>query len=70
MRIHCDIEEVQLENDEGREVDGVKVTCSECGNETESFGTGPNSVRRCLVLMRDECPMGGSNFYITDEEEE
>lgn len=63
MRVKCDIEEVTLENDSGREVEGVCATCQECGHETESFGTGEASVKRCLALMREECPEDGNNFY-------
>lgn len=63
MRVSCEITETELENDEGRTVDGVCATCSRCGHETESFGTGDNSRRRCLVLMREQCPEDQSNFY-------
>lgn len=63
-RIECETEEVTLENDEGIEVDGVQATCSRCGHETESFGTSERSVKRCLVLMREECPEGENNYYV------
>ena len=35
-----------------------------CQHTTESFGTGEKSVKRCLVLMRQECPEGEENFYV------
>ena len=38
------------------------VVC--CQHTTESFGTGEKSVKRCLVLMRQECPEGEENFYV------
>src|SRR5206468_282498 len=41
----------------------VRATCSRCGHETESGGTGENSIKRCLVLMRGECPQGENNRY-------
>lgn len=66
MRIECEIIQTEITNDEGREVAGVCATCSKCGHETESFGTGDASVRRCLVVMRDECPKGENNFYVAD----
>ena len=47
---------VDLEGDYSAEVEGVRATCSRCGHETESFGTSGASVRRCLVLLREECP--------------
>lgn len=62
-RVECDVEEVEIENDDGRPVPGVRATCSRCGHETESFGTGPDSVTRCLVLLREGCPEGEHNFY-------
>jgi hypothetical protein len=42
---------------------GVRATCNECSHQTESFGTGGDSRRRCLALLRDECPMGETNWY-------
>jgi hypothetical protein len=67
MRVACSIEE--LEGDYGS-VQGVVATCSECGHETESFGTSDRSRRRCLALMREECPDGSSNYYVDEEEDE
>ncbi len=66
MRVLCAISSVTLEGDHG-EVDGVSAECSRCGHETESFGTSEASVKRCLVVMREECPHGENNFY-TDEQ--
>ena len=67
MRVECEIEEVILENDEGRDVEGVQATCSKCDHQTESFGRSDKSVKRCLVLMREECPQGEDNFYVGDD---
>lgn len=69
MRVRCEVEDVGLENDEGREVPGVCATCSRCGHATESFGTEGPSVRRCLALLREECPEGESNFYVAEGDE-
>jgi hypothetical protein len=66
MKIECEVEEVELKNDHGREVPGVRVTCGECEHSTESFGTGSVSIRRCFVLLREECPNSGDNYYVTD----
>jgi hypothetical protein len=63
-RVEASIEEVDIENEGGRMQDGVRATCSRCDHETEAFGTGPKSRRRCLVLLRDECPMHEENFYV------
>jgi hypothetical protein len=66
MKVLCEIEETELENEDGREVPGMSATCARCGHETESFGTGDNSRKRCLVLMREECPKGEHNFYVSE----
>ena len=42
---------------------GVVACCGRCGHSTTSFGTGEASVRRCLALLREECPRGEINFY-------
>ena len=70
MKVPCSIDFVDLENDDGREIEGVRATCSRCGNETESFGGESVSVRRCLVLMREECPEGEVNFYVAEDGED
>lgn len=58
----CEVEEIELEGDYG-DVESVRVTCTKCGHATESYGTGDASRRRCLALLREECPRGESNFY-------
>ena len=67
MRVAVTIEEDVAENDNGIEVPCVIATCSRCGNETMSFGTGEASRKRCLALMREGCPEGETNFYIDGE---
>jgi hypothetical protein len=68
MTVSCEVQEVILYSQTGRPVDGVRVICSRCEHETESFGTGEASVRRCLALLREECPEDEDNYYVTDEE--
>lgn len=67
MQVKCEIEEVDLENEHGTVVEGLRATCDRCLHETESFGTGPASQKRCLALMREECPKGERNFYVDGE---
>jgi hypothetical protein len=66
MEVTCSIDYCELENDDGRAIDSVSVTCSRCDHETQSYGDSSASVRRCLLLMRDECPRGERNWYIAD----
>jgi len=58
-RVECEVDEEMVE---GRR--GVIATCSMCGYQTESYGTSEASVKRCLALMREECPDGKRNFYV------
>lgn len=66
MNVSCEVLEIELEGDYGM-IDSVEVVCGRCGHFTQSFGTGPASIRRCLALLREECPKKERNFY---EEEE
>jgi len=66
MRVKCEIEEIEIEGDYAM-MDGVMATCSRCEHTTESAGTGPNSITRCLALLREECPRRERNFYVKPE---
>ena len=67
-RVPCDIINTERE---GRE--GVQATCSDCGHQTFSYGRGEASRKRCLVLMREECPQRQQDLdwknYYTDSDE-
>ena len=67
MKIPCSVHFTELENDDGQLIDAVSATCSRCDHETYSFGTSDRSVRRCLVLMRKECPEHENNFYTSND---
>lgn len=69
MRVECYVEDVDLDGDYAT-VPGVAATCSRCDHETESFGTSAVSVRRCMVLMREECPMNERNYYFATHGED
>jgi hypothetical protein len=66
MKVECEIHETELENDSGRTVDGVIAECSRCGHREESFGTSEASRKRCLVMLRENCPKGELNFYVEE----
>lgn len=63
--VPCEVEEIELEGDYG-DIESVRVTCSKCGHETESFGTGDASIKRCLALLNEECPNGENNYYVEE----
>lgn len=68
MKITCEIQHVDLQSDQGRDVEGVVATCSRCGHSEESFGTSEASIRRCLVLLRESCPRRERNYYVSEGE--
>lgn len=61
-RVECEVEEV-TEDDQP----AILATCTVCEHTTLSFGTTERSVKRCLVLMREQCPQGEENFYVEEK---
>ena len=68
-RVECEIEFYTAENEKGTKVPSVRAICTECGHETTSFGESEKSIKRCLVLMSEECPEGRKNFYVKEGED-
>lgn len=64
--VKCAVEFTTKENDNGREQACVVVKCEECDHETWSWGDSDRSVRRCLALLGEECPMDEKNFYVRE----
>lgn len=72
-RRECNADIKEVENDNGVTLPAVFVECPDCGAITESFGTGPRSVRRCLALMKEACTCDDAQstyFFTTDLESE
>ena len=69
-RVTTRIEEVTLTTEDGGEVQGVQATCDRCDHLTESFGISETSRRRCLALLREECPEEELNFYVDPEDDD
>ncbi|MFM9962884.1 MAG: hypothetical protein ACKV2Q_16865 [Planctomycetaceae bacterium] len=67
MIITCELGTTTTENENGKEVESTLARCSRCGHETTSFGTSNGSIKRCLWLMRQECPRREQNFYFDEE---
>lgn len=55
---------VDVEGDYGS-FEGVEVTCDRCGHAEQSGGTHDGSRTRCAYLLRENCPRGEKNFYLT-----
>lgn len=65
MRVPCTVEYRELQGEYGP-VDGVVVTCSRCEKQTESFGQGDISLKRCFALLRQDCDE--RNYYVQEYE--
>lgn len=59
-----------VENERGQLVPGCVATCSQCQHKEESFGDGIKSQKRCLAMLRENCPEGESNFYVNPDADE
>lgn len=69
-RVDVAMEFKLVENEKGRMVPGCEATCSVCNHKESSFGEGMPSQKRCLALLRKNCPQGGGNFYIDPDADE
>ena len=56
-----------LMNDNSRAQAGVEVTCTRCGHMERSFGEGAKSIKRCLALLRENCPEDETNYYKVED---
>lgn len=65
-KIKCEIEDINVENENGYDVPGTMATCGKCGHTTECFGTSQSSINWCLRQLREECPNNEKNFYEED----
>jgi hypothetical protein len=64
VKVSVTVEEVEMEVEDGRLVDGVELCCGRCGRTVEVFGTSDASVRRGCVMLRESCPKGEKNIYM------
>lgn len=60
-KVECEIEEIEQDGQPA-----IQATCTACEHTTVSYGTSDRSIKRCLVLMREECPEGETNFYVEE----
>jgi hypothetical protein len=67
-RIAATVEESdEIENEDGRMVTGLIITCTKCGHSVEVYGTSDASARRGGVMLHETCPKHGNNFYVVEE---
>lgn len=63
MNVDCDVAYTTMQNEKGVDQSCVLVTCRRCYHQTHSWGQEYRSVRRCLTLLRLDCPREEANFY-------
>lgn len=68
-KIKCELDYITLENEFGKDIDSVRVTCQKCGKVEESYGTSERSINRCLVLLHDSCDCRNNFYYISDTQD-
>lgn len=66
-RIECEVRAAKVPFN-GQMIDGVEVTCTDCDHVETAGGTSEKSVKRCLAMMRENCPEGEDNYYVSDDE--
>ena len=65
-RVECEVNYEDLEGAHG-DVEGVRVICGRCGHEVTSFGTTGRSVRRCMAMLKSQCPWNEDNYYVAED---
>ena len=53
MRVTVATAKTTVKDEQGREAEGLMLTCSRCGETVEVFGTSGASLRRGFVKLRD-----------------
>ena len=48
MKVLCEVDIGTIENEQGRDVPGVTVTCCRCAHSVKSYGTTERSTKRCF----------------------
>lgn len=69
MKVQCEAEEIELEGDYADDIPSLCVTCGRCDHKVEVFGTSQASLRRGLIMLREECPQDESNYYVATHDE-
>ena len=59
-------EEIEIENEDGRDVPGLQATCRRCDHAVSVFGTTDRSENYAFVLLHQECPNGEHNYYANE----
>lgn len=66
QRIKVDVEEAEVETDNGGTCDGLKLECTECGRCVEVRGTSEKARNYGFVKLREACTEGDF-FYVEND---
>jgi hypothetical protein len=66
MQVTVATAKVTVKDEQGREVEGLMLTCSRCGETVEVFGTSGASIRRGCVKLREACKEK-THFYVCED---
>jgi hypothetical protein len=66
MRVAVAVERATVTDRDGREAEGLTLTCSRCGKIVEVFGTSGASARRGCVKLREGCDERDAFYVLAD----
>jgi hypothetical protein len=66
MKVKVEVHQTEVENEDGRTIDGLELKCSRCDHVVEVMGTQSHSAARGAVMLREECPFHENNRYEPD----
>lgn len=67
-RVPVEVEEVIVDAENGRSINGIHVTCTRCRTVTVCLGTSQASVRRACIQLRDQCDE--RNYYFVEGDDD
>lgn len=47
----------------GRDVEGIVVTCTKCSHSVAVYGTSDEAVQQGTATLAEQCPRGEKNLY-------
>lgn len=68
------VEEIDLDGDHDPEygeppkIPSLCLTCNRCEHSVEVYGQTSASLKRGMVMLREGCPKGESNYYVSEDD--
>ena len=71
MRVEVDVSSCNVDHPESnRMLPGLCLECTRCEHRVEVAGESRRSFRYGYMRLKDECPLGESNYYACEDEPE